>query len=134
MIDIGNYQDHYLKKDVFERVIDTCLTFFNLDACHYFSSPGMSWSAMLKMTGVKVEEISDIDMYLSIEKGQRGFLTLLKGQRRFLTLLKDMLKQIKNTWKTMILQNRQYTYRTMIWIICMVGQWVVIFLKVGLSG
>ena len=27
---------------------------------------------MLKMTGVKLEKISDIDMYLFIEKGERG--------------------------------------------------------------
>ena len=36
-----------------------------------FSSPGLSWDAMLKMTGVKLEKISDIDKYLFIEKGLR---------------------------------------------------------------
>ena len=38
-------------------------------SCHYFISPGLSWDAMLKMTGVKLEKIIDIDKYLSIEKG-----------------------------------------------------------------
>ena len=74
MKNIGNYHGHYLKKDVF----DTCLTFCQLDACHYFSSPGLSWGAMLKMTAVKLEEISDIDMYLSIEKRQRGISYITK--------------------------------------------------------
>ena len=36
---------------------------------NYFSSPGLSWDAMLKMTDVKLEKISDIDKYLFNEKG-----------------------------------------------------------------
>ena len=60
------------KVDVFEKLIVTCLKYYGLDPCHYFSSPGLSWDAMLKMTGVKLEKISDIDKYLFIEKGTRG--------------------------------------------------------------
>ena len=54
MKNMCNYHDHYLKKDVllladvFEKFIDTCLKFYGLDPCHYFSSPGLSWDAMLK--------------------------------------------------------------------------------------
>ena len=76
--DMGDYHDHYLKKDVllladvFEKFIDAWLKFYGLDHCDYFSSPGLSWDAMLKMTGVKLEKISDIDKYLFIEKGLRG--------------------------------------------------------------
>ena len=94
MKNIGDYHDHYLKKvvlllaDVFEKFIDTCLKFYKLDPCHYFSSPGLSWDAMLKMTGVELEKISDIDIYLFIKKDQ---------EEGFLTLLNDMLKQIINT-------------------------------------
>ena len=70
-----DYHNHYLKKDillladVFEKFIDTCLKFYGLDPCHYFSSPGLSWDAMLKMTGVKLEKISDIDKCLVIDIG-----------------------------------------------------------------
>ena len=77
MKNMGYYHDHYLKKDVlllagvFEKFIDTCLKFYGLGPCHYFSSPGLSWDAMLKMTGVRLEKILDIDMYLFIEKGLR---------------------------------------------------------------
>ena len=77
MKNMGDYHDHYLKKDVlllaefFEKFIDTCLKYYELDPCHYFSSLGLSWDAMLKMTGVKFEKISDIDHYLFIEKGSR---------------------------------------------------------------
>ena len=75
MKNVGDYHDHYLKKyvlllaDVFEKFTDTCLKFYGLDPCHYFSSPGLSWDAMLKMTGMQLEKISNIDMYLFIEKG-----------------------------------------------------------------
>ena len=37
-----------------------------------FSSPGLSWDAMLKMTDIELEKISDIKKYLFIEKGLRG--------------------------------------------------------------
>ena len=60
-----------LLADVFENFISKCLKYYGLDPCHYFSSPGLSWDAILKMTGVKLEKISDIDKYLFIEKGLR---------------------------------------------------------------
>ena len=69
--------DVLLLADVFEKFIDTCLKFYGLDPCHYFSSPGLSWDAMLKMTGVKLEKISDIDKYLFIEKGLRGGISYI---------------------------------------------------------
>ena len=63
--------------DVFGKFIATCLKFYGLDPCHYFSSPGLVWDALLKMTGVKLEKISDIDKYLSIEKGLRGGISYI---------------------------------------------------------
>ena len=81
--DMGDYHDHFLKKDVllladvFEKFIDTCLKFYGLDPCYYFRSPGLSWDAMLKMTGVKLEKISDIDKSLFIEKGLRGGISYI---------------------------------------------------------
>ena len=59
MKNMGDYLDHYLKNDVllltdvFEKFIDTCLKFYGLDPCHYFSSPGLSWDAMLKMVEIE---------------------------------------------------------------------------------
>ena len=63
-----DYHNHYLKKDillladVFEKFIDTCLKFYGLDPCHYFSSLGLSWNVILKMTGMSLEKIVDADM------------------------------------------------------------------------
>ena len=59
MNEMGDHHNHYLKKDVlfmadvFEKFIDTCLKYYGLDPRHCFSSPGLSWNAMLKMTGVQ---------------------------------------------------------------------------------
>ena len=78
MKNMGNYHDHYLKKDVlfltdvFEKFTETCFKYYVLDPCHYFSSPGLSWDAMLKMTNIELEKISDTDKYLFIENGLRG--------------------------------------------------------------
>ena len=80
---MGNYHNYYLKKDVLqladvcEKFIGKCLKYFELDPCHYFSSPGLSWNAMLKMTGVKLEKTSDIDKYLFIGKGLRGAISYI---------------------------------------------------------
>ena len=54
---MGDHHDHHLKKDVlfmavFEKFTDTCLKYYGIDPRHCFSSPGLSWNAMLKMTGV----------------------------------------------------------------------------------
>ena len=66
MKNMGDYHDHYLKKDVllladvFKKFIDTCLEFYGLDPCHYFSSSGLSWDAMLKMICMSLKKIVDI--------------------------------------------------------------------------
>ena len=59
--DACDFHDHYLKDvlvlaDVFEKFIETCLKYYGLDPCHHLSSPGLSWDAMLKMTGIKLEK------------------------------------------------------------------------------
>ena len=71
---MGDYHDHYLKKQV---SLFTCLKFYKLDPCYYFSSPGLSWDEMLKVTAVQLEKISDIDMNLFIEKGLRGGISYI---------------------------------------------------------
>ena len=50
----------------------SCLTYYDLDPCHYFRLPGLSWDAMLKMTEVKLEKISDTDKYMFFEQGITG--------------------------------------------------------------
>ena len=83
MKNMGNFHDHYLKKDVlfladvFEKFIDTCFKFYGLEPCHYFSSPGLSWDAMLKVAGVKLQKISDTNKYFFIGKGLNGEISYI---------------------------------------------------------
>ena len=83
MKSMDDYHDHYFKKDVlllanvFEKFINTCLKFYKLDPCHYFSFPGLNWDAMLKMTCVRLENILDTDMYSFSEKLLRGGITYI---------------------------------------------------------
>ena len=48
MKNMGDYPNHYLKKDVllladvFEKFVYTCLKFYKLDLCRHFSSPRLS--------------------------------------------------------------------------------------------
>ena len=50
---LGQCHDLHIKTDVllvcdiFERFIKTCLEYYYLDSCHYFSAPGLSFIAML---------------------------------------------------------------------------------------
>lgn len=37
--------------------------YYKLDPCHYFTSPGLSWDAMLKMTNIKLELMDDINKF-----------------------------------------------------------------------
>ena len=80
---MGEYHDLYLKSDillsadVFENFRRTCIKYYKLDPCHYFTSPGLSWDAMLKMTNIKLELMTDINMFQFIEKGMRGGISYI---------------------------------------------------------
>ena len=71
---LGEYYDLYLKTDILllTDVFEKFLDYYSLDLCHYFSAPGLSFDAMLKMTGVMLQNISDINVHLFVEKGMRG--------------------------------------------------------------
>ena len=53
------------------------LRYYRLYLCHYFSRPGLSWDAMLEITKIELELISDIDMYLFIEKRIRRSISYI---------------------------------------------------------
>ena len=116
MKNMGDYHDHYLKKDVlfladvFEKFISTCIKHYELDPCHYFSAPGLYWDAMLKMTGVKLEKISDIDQYLFIEKGTRGGVSYIakryaKANNKYMS---DYDSNKQSTFMTYLDKNNLY--------------------------
>ena len=75
---LGDYHDIYLATDailladVFENFRKTCLKNYGLDPAHYYTSPALSWDALLKHTGIQLELLTDYNKYLFIEKGTRG--------------------------------------------------------------
>ena len=83
---MGEYHDLYLVSDVllltdvFENFKKTCMQYYKLDPCHYFTSPGLSWDAMLKMTNIKLELMTDIDMFQFIKKGMRGGVSYIANR------------------------------------------------------
>ena len=74
---MDSYDDLYLKAhilllpDVFEKFMDISLEYYRFDPSHYFSSPGLSWNARLRMTK---NELELIDIYLFVKNGMRYFL------------------------------------------------------------
>ena len=54
-----------------------CLNHYQLNPCHYFSSPTLSWNVMLKMTKIILELISNINMHLFIEKVMKGGISYI---------------------------------------------------------
>ena len=80
---LGDYHDLYLKTDVmlladvFEKYRSTCIKQYKLDPAHYYTSPGLSWDALLKKTKIELQLLTDYDKYLFIEKGLKGGVSMV---------------------------------------------------------
>ena len=79
---LGDYHDLYVKTDValladvFKNFRNLCMEQYGLDPAHYYTSPGLSWDALLKKTGVDLELLTDLEMHLFIERGMRGGISM----------------------------------------------------------
>lgn len=53
------------------------IAYYELDPCHYISTPGLSWDTMPNMTGVALYLTPDIGLYLFVENGMRGGIPII---------------------------------------------------------
>ena len=80
---VGDYHDLYVKTDVallvdvFENFRKLCLQQYGLDPAHYFTSPGLSWDALLKKTGEELELFTEVEMHMFVERGIRGGISMV---------------------------------------------------------
>ena len=84
---MGAYHDLYLEMDmllladVLMRYRRNGFSKYGLDPAHYLTTPGYSWDALLKMTKIKLELLTDYDMHMFIEQGMRGGISTVGGKR-----------------------------------------------------
>ena len=86
MTTMKDYHDLYLEldvlllADVFENFREVCLDNYKLDPAWYLTAPGLSWDAMLRVTGIKLELLTDSDMLMMVEKGTRGGVSMISNR------------------------------------------------------
>jgi len=73
--------DGLLLADVFENFRKVCREKYRLNPAHYYSTPGLSWDALLKKTGVELDLLTDLDMHLFIERGMRGGISMVSKRQ-----------------------------------------------------
>jgi hypothetical protein len=102
-----DYHSIYLKTDVllladvFEKFRKTCCDYYKLDPANYMTAPSLAWDAMLLLTDIKLELITDTKMLDMVERQKRGGLCFV-GSKRY-------VKRITPTWRIIIPRSRTIT-------------------------
>ena len=69
--DFSTNFDTLLLADLFENFRKTCLEIYQLDPDKFLSAPGLPCQVTLKKTEVEIGPLTDIDMVLMVEKGNK---------------------------------------------------------------
>ena len=105
---LGEYHDLYVQldtallADVFENFTNVCLKEYKLEPCYFVSAPGLAWTAMLKLTKVKLELLTDVDMLLIFEEGTRGGIS--QAVHKYETANNKYMKSFNNILASTCLQ------------------------------
>ena len=82
-----DYHSIYLKTDVllladvFEKFRKTCCDYYKLDPANYMTAPSLAWDAMLLLTDIKLELITDTKMLDMVERQKRSGLCFVGSKR-----------------------------------------------------
>ena len=103
---IGEYHYLYVQADtlqladVFKNFRKMCMDIYGLDPAGFLSAPNLAWEACLKITGVSLELITNMDILLMLEKRIRGgmcqaVVPLAKANNKY---LKNYDKSLPSTF------------------------------------
>lgn len=88
---MGDYHDLYLMTDaillgtVFQYFRKVTISHFRLDPLHYFSLSQYSLDAALLMSNVRLEQLTDLDMYTFFEQSMRGGISTITTREAIAT-------------------------------------------------
>ena len=75
---IKDYLELYLRSDVcqladvYQNYRVNCKKYYDLDPAYFISAPQLTWNALFKKLNLKLELISDSEMYRLIQPHNRG--------------------------------------------------------------
>ena len=72
--------DTLLLADTFENFRTVNVNNYSLDPAHFYTTPGLSFQACLKMTNAKLDLFTDPDMHLFIENNIRGGVSMISNR------------------------------------------------------
>ena len=73
--------DVFLLTDFFQNYIDSCKKLYGNKPLYSYSTPSFTWKAGFKMTGVKLDYITDVKLRLLLENNMRGGPSACMGNR-----------------------------------------------------
>ena len=83
-----------------------------MDPAWYYTAPGLSWDALLKITKIELELFSDYDMTLMIKAGIRGGISSIN--HRYAKANNKYMKEFDNNEESIFIQyldaNNLYGY------------------------
>lgn len=113
---LKDYHDLYLTldtallADVMERFRSDSFEVYGLDPTHFVTAPGLSWNACLKMTGIKLQLLTDPDMNIFFTEAFYGGVSFAKNPHLKANnelVLNTFSAALRKTWMLLLDCNNQ---------------------------
>ena len=89
--------DLLLLTDIFQNYIDTCKKAYDINPLYSYSTPSFTWKAGLKMTGVKLDFITDDKLRLLLENNMQGGPSACMGNRCVKRGERDIVRRLEQS-------------------------------------